>query len=315
MPSWSEATAVEKVDTRTYAATLHDDWCIGSGKPVLTVRAQRRRRLTFAVPNGGYVTGCILEVVRTHFNTTLAKQNQPHTIALHVEFLRRTQAGPATFKVEDVKLGRQTSIVHVHLSQEGRDEVIAYVTNSNMDTEEGFSFDTEYTMTPPPPPVDLAKLEQDKDEHWKYQGKMPFSEFRKASQKVKWHFPRNGHVRRNIADEWLCFADGSNFTNTSIGFVADMFPQLIEQYREKAQGPFWYPTLLLNLDIKKSMPPEGVKWLGIRVQMKKIKNGRMDIEVHVHDAEGDLVALSHHVGFVLSAERNMAKRTKGDTKL
>lgn len=64
------------------------------------------------------MTGMILEVVKTHFATSLAKQDQPHTIALHIEFLRRTQAGPATFKVDDVKLGRQTSIVHVSMEQE-----------------------------------------------------------------------------------------------------------------------------------------------------------------------------------------------------
>ncbi|KAF2015893.1 hypothetical protein BU24DRAFT_422201 [Aaosphaeria arxii CBS 175.79] len=297
MASWAEATAVEKVDTKTYTCNLRDDWCIGS------------------VPNGGYVTGCILEVVALHFSTALAKQNQPHTIALHVEFLRRTQAGPATFRVDDVKLGRQTSIVHVHMSQEGREEVLAYVTNSNVDTETGVTFDTGYTLTPPPPTVDLAKLADDKDENWFRQQKMPFSNFRKASQKVRWHFPRNGHVKSSIADEWLYFADGSNFTNSSIGFVADMFPQIVESYRDKSQGPFWYPTLLLNLDIKKSLPPEGVKWLAVRVQLKQVKNGRMDLDVHVLDDQGELVALSHHVGFVLDAARNTAERKKPDTKI
>ncbi|ORY11197.1 thioesterase-like superfamily-domain-containing protein [Clohesyomyces aquaticus] len=297
MTSWEQATAVEKLDSRTYACNLFDDWCIGT------------------VPNGGYVTGCILQVVSMHFNTSLAKQNQPHTIALHVEFLRRTQAGPATFRVDDVKLGRQASIVHVHMSQDGREEVIAYVTNSNMDAEEGVSFETEYSLRPPPPPVDLKKLEEDKDENWYRQGKMPFSTFRKASTRVQWHFPRSGQALKSLADEWLCFTDGSNFTNTSIGFVADMFPQIIEDFRDEKQGPFWYPTLLLNLDIKKVLPPEGVKWLAIRVQMKKIKNGRMDLEVHVHDAEGDLVCLSHHIGFVLDAARNMSARSKSDSKM
>lgn len=267
------------------------------------------------VPNGGYVTGCVLEVVSTHFATALSKQNQPHTIALHIEFLRRTQVGPASFKVEDVKLGRQTSVVHVRMSQDGREEVIAYVTNSNMDTEEGVGYDTRYTLRPPPPTVDLDKLEADKDVNWYVEENMPFPKFRKASAQVKFHFPRNGHVLPNTADEWLCFRDGSNFTNSSIGFVADMFPQLVEEYRDKSQGPFWYPTLLLNLDIKKTLPPEGVKWLAIRVQMKKVKKGRMDLEVHVHDEAGDLVALSHHVTFVLSAARNTAARSKTDAKI
>ncbi|KAF1838692.1 hypothetical protein BDW02DRAFT_564800 [Decorospora gaudefroyi] len=297
MPGWEEATAVQKVSSNTYSCTLYDDWCIGT------------------VPNGGYVTGCILEVVRTHFNTSLAKQNQPHTIALHVEFLRRTQTGFATFKIDDVKLGRQTSIVHVTMEQFGRQEVVAYATNSNIDTEAGFTFDTQHKLSPQVPPVDLVKLEQDNDPTWMLQAEMPHAKFRKASNRVKFHFPRNGQSVPSTADEWLCFSDGSNFTNTSIGFVADMFPQIIERFRDKEQGPFWYPTLLLNLDVKKSLPPEGVKWLQIRVEMKKVQKGRTDLEVFVHDAEGDLVALSHHVGFVMDASRNTAARRKGGAKI
>lgn len=297
MASWREATAVRKLGSNTYECELQDDWCIGT------------------VPNGGYVTGCILEVVATHFSTALAKQNQPHTIALHVEFLRRTQAGPATFKVEDVKLGRQASVVHVHMSQEGREEVVAYVTNSNMDLEDGVSYDTGYKLNPPRPPVDLGQLDHDNDANWEMLKVYPFAKFRKATQKVKFFFPRKEKVIQGVADEWLCFSDGSNFNNSSIGFVADMFPQIVESFRDKSQGPFWYPTLLLNLDIKKSLPPQGVKWLGVRVQLKKVKNGRMDIDVQVHDEEGDLVALSSHVGFALNASRNTATRRKADTRI
>lgn len=278
----------------------------------------RHRRTAFGIQEPTLIpvpNPSILEAVKTHFNTTLAKQNQPHTIALHVEFLRRTQAGPATFKVDDVKLGRQTTIVHVSMEQDGRQEVIAYATNSNLDTETGFTFDTQHKLSPPVPPVDLAKLEQDTDPTWRKQPEMPHAKFRKATTKVIFHFPRANQSALATADEWLCWSDGSNFTNTSIGFVADMFPQIIEKFRHKEQGPFWYPTLLLNLDIKKSLPPEGVKWLQIRVEIKKVKNGRMDLEVFVHDAEGDLVALSHHVGFVMDASRNTAARRTGDAKI
>ncbi|KAI8936014.1 hypothetical protein NX059_007516 [Plenodomus lindquistii] len=297
MSSWAEATAVENVSANTYSCNLFDDWCIGS------------------VPNGGYVTGCILEAVKTHFSTALAKQDQPHTIALHVEFMRRTQVGPATFKIDDIKLGRQTSIVHVSLEQEGRQEVVAYATNSNIDTETGFTFDTQYKMSPPVPPVDLTKLAQDLDPVWKRQTDMPLSNFRRATRKAIFHFPRKDQTAAAMADEWLCWSDGSNFTNTSVGFVADMFPQIVEKLKRKEEGPFWYPTLLLNLDIKKSLPPGGVKWLQIRVEMKRIQNGRMDLEVYVHDAEGELVALSHHVCFVIDASRNTAARRKPDAKI
>jgi len=200
------------------------------------------------------------------------------------------------------------------MEQEGRQEIIAYVTNSNIDKEEGFSFDTEYKLSPPVLPVDLAKLEQDRDPNWGRFDNMPYAKFRKASSKVNFHFPRNGQALVCGADEWICFSDGTKFTNTTIGFVADMFPQVIEQHLQ-GKGPFWYPTLLLNLDVKKSLPAEGVKWLQVRVNMKRVQNGRMDLEVFIHDAEGDLVALSHHVGFVLDASRNTAARTKPASKI
>src|SRR5436190_1246087 len=82
------------------------------------------------------------------------------------------------------------------MEHEGRQEVIAYLTNSNIDKEEGVSFDTEYKLSPPVLPVDLAKLALDKDPNWKKQEKMPFPKFRKASQRVTFHFPRDGQKLR-----------------------------------------------------------------------------------------------------------------------
>ena len=174
---------------------------------------------------------------------------------------------------------------------------------------------------------------------------MPFAPFRKASQNVHFYFPRRGQLARAIADEWLCFASGERFTNESLGYVSDMWPQVVEAYRaerdpylvDKAQGGgdadvgvksegesakgsaparFWYPTLLLNLEVKKLLPAEGVEWLFARVRAKLIRNGRMDLECVILDAEGDVVALSHHVTMILGVERNMAeRRVEGASKM
>lgn len=138
---------------------------------------------------------------------------------------------------------------------------------------------------------------------------------------------------------WFCFRDPhSRFTNESIGYVCDTFPQLIEAHvigwdiyaleferkysaeqqrkliKESGFNQMWYPTLLLNLDIKKALPEEGVRWLFSRVQAKKILNGRYDLEVILLDAEGDLVAVSHQVAYAVGAERNTAGR-RNPTKL
>ncbi|KAJ3554794.1 hypothetical protein NPX13_g10517 [Xylaria arbuscula] len=84
------------------------------------------------------------------------------------------------------------------------------------------------------------------------------------------------------------------------------------QKKDGEEQPWlWYPTLTLNLDIKKALPPEGVEWLHVRVQTKHIKNGRYDYEVMIFDQSGDLIALSHHVAMVLDGTRNTAKRVTG----
>jgi len=106
-----------------------------------------------------------------------------------------------------------------------------------------------------------------------------------------------------------------------------MFPQIVESFvaeedpyavkhkvvadpktGNKNWAKFWYPTVLLNMDMKKSLPEEGVEFLFVRTQAKQIKNGRLDLEVTVWDEQGDVVVLSHHVCLVVSASRNTAQR-------
>ena len=206
-------------------------------------------------------------------------------------------------------------MIHISMSQ-GRDEVVAYITQSNLHTEEGLSLDTGFEMHPPLLPVDLVKLKQNQDEHWASIPEMPFASFRKASTKIQFHFPRKGQLHRGIGDEWIRLTSGEMITNETLGFIADMFQLPVEALREREDandtknklGAYWYPTVLLNIDFKKALPEEGVEWLFSRCKAKQIKNGRMDIELIIMDKEGDIVALSHHVCLVVSAARNIVPR-------
>ena len=277
-------------------------------------------------------------MVKTHFDTTLRQQNQPHSFIIHMEFIRRTEIGPAIFTVKDIKLGRQTSTVHVTLSQKDREEVLGYFTNCNIAAETGISYSTVWQPNPPILPADVSKFANNTDQHWAERKTWPFASFRKASTQIRSFFPRHGQAAKSIVDEWLCLRNGENFTNEALGFVCDMFPQMAEFYRDDGVDPYgieleqrmsieeqeqkikapgaWYPTLVLNLDVKKALPQEGVKWLNVRLQAKQIKNGRFDLEIIIRDATGDVVALSHHVCLAVSASRNIAKRrTAEQTKL
>jgi len=313
--SITAVTAVEQTGPQTYTANFSGDWVIGQ------------------VPHGGYVTATFLRVAQHHFATTLHRQNQPHTLALHLDFLRRTQVGPATFTVRELKLGRQTSVVAISLSQDGREEVVGTLTQSNLATERGATFDTHWQASPPITPLSSpAVLASDSDPLWQERREWPQPDFRKACTHVRTWFPRGGQAKPGLYDMWTRFRNpDERWTNASLGYLVDMFPQVLEtfvldgvdryapdfdtryseQERKRILGKntaFWFPTLLLNLEVKKALPEEGEEFLFTRIQAKAIRNGRYDLEIVVLDGKREIVALSHHVVFALSAERNLAKR-------
>ncbi|ESZ98858.1 hypothetical protein SBOR_0716 [Sclerotinia borealis F-4128] len=303
--NFADATKVEQLTSHTYSANFPDDWCIGS------------------VPHGGFVTAVFLQVSSLHFRTTLSAQNQPNPIALHVEFLRRTQVGPALFAVQDTKLGRQTSVLHVTLSQGDRVEVVGYLTHSNTTTETGVSSPHTHILHPAPLPVSIPLLSINTDPNYHLQI-MPFPSFRKATTKAHLHFPHT-QPSPTISDEWIRLSTGEFWTNASLGFACDLFGLPSNFLSASASTPtgrisipgakYWFPTLLLNIDFKKSLPPQGIEWLFIRVDRKQTKNGRMDIELTAWDEGGELVAISNHVALVVGAERNTSVRSSTEGNL
>ena len=84
---------------------------------------------------------------------------------------------------------------------------------------------------------------------------------------------------------------------------------------KKHQLAYWYPTLSMTLEVKKLLPGEGLKWLFVRAQAKEIKNGRMDAEVFIFDADLELVALSHHVCLVVDNARGPLRASERERKL
>ncbi|EXJ79125.1 hypothetical protein A1O3_08626 [Capronia epimyces CBS 606.96] len=331
-PTFADVLPVKQLSSHQYTVALENEWCIGT------------------VPNGGYVTSAFLVVARTHMSLTHRSRAEPHPINLHLEFLRRTSIGPTLFTVKDVKLGARISNLHITLSQqEGpndqwQDEVEGYITISNLGTEAGLSIDTDYELYPPVLPVDLNLLSRGQDPNYALRVEDPFAEFRRAAQNIQMFLirPERRPAGRSkaIIDQWVRFAVGGNgpngrWTNDALGFIVDIFPQIVESYvnpfvEEAALGQhseselkeflrsneprakYWYPTLVLNLDVKKLLPPEGVEWLFVRVKAKAIRNGRFDLDVEVWDVQKELVATSSHSSLVVDASRNTTR--KGKTK-
>lgn len=287
-------------------------------------------------------------VASKHMQTTHTKGHQKHVINLHLEFVRKTEIGTAIFTIRDVKIGARISNLHITLSQkdEASDKMVAkvegHVTMTNMNVEEGATFATGHKVLPEPLPVNLANLAQEKDANYVRRGRDPVAHIRRASKHIQMNLSRPekrpANFPKAMIDQWVRFCPRGKVgksTNDAMGFVVDIFPQIIEQYvnddlerailgrdlsqeeiknvleqRSGSRQAFWYPTLNLNLDVKKALPEAGVEWLFVRVQATKIQNGRFDLQIIVLDEQGDVVATSSHASLAVDISRNTGKSKK-----
>ncbi|KAK0716099.1 thioesterase-like superfamily-domain-containing protein [Lasiosphaeris hirsuta] len=308
---FSKAVKIEKLDSQTYRANLSESYLIG------------------LVPNGGYVGSCLLRAAMDH----LAPRGQPHPMTAHFEYFTRTEAGPAIIVIEDVKSGRQFSTLHLTLYQSAllphapwispgasRREVAAYITMNNLPAETGLSLPTGWALPHPPPATpDFAALRADSDPSWtafRHMAGSPIAHL-VCLKNLQYFVPRRGHPQLGVFDLWIRMASGEGFTTEALGFVADCLPYPVEAYRPAAGeegGPFahgdvfWYPTVVMNVEVKRALPEAGVEWLRMRIQPKVIQGGRFDLEVVIFDEAGRVVALSQHVNLIVGLERNTAKR-------
>ncbi|TLD20471.1 hypothetical protein PspLS_08707 [Pyricularia sp. CBS 133598] len=309
--SFSQATSVERLDHKTYSVTVSEAFSVGK------------------VSHGGYVASCLLEAARLH----LTVRNQSDPLCAQYSFLDKTTPGPAIILVEEVKLGQRLSILHIALYQDNlltqapwvaerssRPNLVAYITCTNIQSQVGLSLPTGFNLQPRPPPVNFGRLLEDgTDGNWCL--KPPATPDKPGYRlghlhNVECYVPIRGQPSKSILDAWFRLRSGERFTNSSLAFMADIFGHVPEQYRAKpGQTPDnasfpsasfnWYPTLALNLEVKKSLTETSVKFLQLRVSAKEIKNGRLDMEMLILDAAGDLVAIANHVTLIVSADRNL----------
>ena len=302
------------------------------------------------------MASCLMRAAAAH----LGPRGQADIITAHFEFVSRTEVGPAVIVVDEVKLGRRLSTIHVSLYQgsltldqapfltsrsdvtrdmpASRKEVVAYFNCGSLEVEKGLTLPTEHDFAdtkrvPKPPRPDLAALSRGQDPTWaqlEIPEKLGGLE-RRALHNMEYYFPRAGQQQKSVVDAWLRLAEpGARFDNASLGYVADSWPYVVEAYRGaggavaggvgdgegrnavavRQDDVFWFPTVVMNMDVKKALPTRGIEWLSMRVEARQIRNGRLDLEVVLLDEAGELVAICHHVNLILGGERNLKKRTK-----
>lgn len=196
--------------------------------------------------------------------------------------------------------------------------------NTDISSEQGLSLPTSFTLTPSVPMADLNRLPNDADPRW-LSWTYPWSpkSYLKAATHIRWFSPVDGAQHPSIINLWLTpVASTDSFTTEMLGSIIDHWAEVLENYRSDSPftsqrladaaiasddtvgtdpkaPPFKYVTLSVGLEMKRVLPPEGVQWVFLRAQIKKIENGRLDAEIVILNEKLELVALSHQISRIV----------------
>ncbi|KAI5920344.1 thioesterase family protein [Camillea tinctor] len=310
---------LKQTSSYDYTVSHHVDWTIG---PVL---------------HGGCVAAAIHHAATTHFNTTLAAQNQPDIYTLHFDFLRPCERYDSSISVEHLKVGAATSTIQLRLSQNGQIKVVAIATSINFDKPIGPTAPTAWGLHPAPKPIpDFdAVLAHRPDEHWlpaHLTGELfPFTSRQLVLNR------RDGFPTDGICDAWITFLGEERMDGAYLALMVDCFPSMsdtllrnsgpydarrsfaqIEQWAEKRPGvpaeltnsfkdamgaTIFNNTVTLDIEFKRRLPKEGVKWTFTRAATRMLEGGRMDLDITICDEKMEILCLARQVILVLDAKK------------
>jgi hypothetical protein len=259
---------------------------------------------------------------------------------MHFEFLRSGEPDDITVTVVDLKLGGITSTLQLQLMQRGKLKVLAVVTAINFDKPIGLSASTSWALHPAPGPFPVFDkvLAHQPEENW-IPGR-PGGELFKFGHNFLFLVPRGGFQVDGSCDAWHCFHGGEHMDATDMAVMTDIIPSMgdtllrnhaiydghrivgvLQQWAEKNPGipaQMFYTmedamrstaisfTVTLDIEFKRRLPKDGVRWVFTRTQSRIMENGRLDLEVTICDENMDMLLVSRQIILALDAVRKFA---------
>ncbi|KAK7700139.1 hypothetical protein SLS64_011158 [Diaporthe eres] len=325
---------LKQIAPDTYNASWHQDWTVAS------------------TLHGGCVAAIIYHAAARHLTTdpTLVAQNQPDILNLHIEFLRACERLESTVTVSVLKLGAAACTLQLQLSQKGKIRVVALATSINFDRALGPTVPTGWTLLPPPDPKpDFDRVLAHKpDENW-----IPVQaggEVIPLTGRILGLDPRAGFRTEGICDVWNGFVGDERMDGTYIAMMTDMIPSMTDTLMRNGglydahrfwrgarqwadanpgipavfrnslaelakQASTFNTTVVLDMEFKRRLPKEGLRFIFTRTAARTLQDGRLDLDITICDEEMGLVCKAHQLILVLEAERKFRGGKKQDEKL
>ena len=291
----------------------------------------------------------------THFATspTLAALKQPDVLTLHVDFVRPCERHDSSITVTDLKAGAITSTIQLVLSQKGKARAIAIATSINFDTPVGPSSEAGWRPSPslkPTPRFDRVLAGQP-DGNWIpacLAGEViPFTK-----RLIVLH-PREGHIVDGVLDLWNGFrtpeGDEEPMDATQLALLTDTIPwlsdtllrngglydahtswaqmtkwseeqpgktvQLTNSLKDLMRAEIFNNTVTLDIEFKRRVPSEGLRWTFTRAATRMIEGGRMDLDLTICNEDLEIMCLARQVILALDAKKRFGGTGKKQSTL
>ncbi|KAF7538702.1 hypothetical protein G7054_g2740 [Neopestalotiopsis clavispora] len=313
---------LKQISSHSYTISSHRDWSVGPGMGL----------------NFHHLAMEIQHEVRS--------QNQPDILTLHFQFLRTCGLRDGVIDITDLRLGAGTSDLQLQLSQDGEVKIIALATATNFDKVSGPSAPTAWKLSPPPKPVDFAKIQaQEPDDNWL--ATTVDGQVLPLTRRILCLNPREGFPTDGVCDAWNSFLGGERMDATYLTLMADLIPSLPDtllrngglydaraifaqsaaaeaknpgapvlltnSLAQAARASVFNHTVTLDIEFKRRLPKEGIQWVFTRAEMRMLEGGRGDLDVTICDENLDILLLARQVLLVLDAKRKF-RESKSKTK-
>lgn len=280
---------------------------------------------------------------------TLLAQKQPDVLNLHIEFLRACERLESTITVTVLKLGAAACTLQLQLSQNGKIRATASAISTNFDRPLGPTVPTGWKLLPPPDPrPDFDRVLANKpDDNWvpvRVEG-----EIIPMTGRILALDPRAGFRHEGICDTWNSFVGGERMDATYVALMTDIIPDMTStlmntgalynahhywrvardwaeanpgvtsvQWNSLAEAKTattFSNTVVLDMEFKKRLPKEGLRFVLTRTAARTLQDGRLDLDVTKCDEDMELVCKSHQLILVLEAQRKFRDGRKTEQKL
>lgn len=294
---------------------------------------------------GGTVAAQLHRVAELHFSshTDIAVCDQPDVLSMHIEFISPCRPTDSIINVSNLRVGPVACTIQMNLMQKGRLCVTAFATSTNFERPMGPSAPTSWKLSPEPAPIPDFKhvLASQPEKNW-----IPFTiqgEVYPMTERMFSLSPREGFPVEGVLDAWCGYrSDSEKMHATHVALMTDTLPSLSDtllrngglydshsNYAKTVKGAEENPgqptvirnsmaeamklkifnvTTSLDMEFKRRLPREGLRFIFQRTATKMMHEGRMGLDITICDQDMRLLCTAQQLVFILPITRRLPAR-------